>query len=176
MSTKLNMNAIMNFGTIYGIIIIAMSLIFYILGFENDDTVVSIINIVVTIAALYFFMNKYKTEIGNGFISFSVSFRTGILLTFFAGVISGFYNWIFMSFIDPGVIDKAMEQSYERFISSGMTEEQAISQLEMAKPFMTPIAMTIIGLVFFLVMGLIVSAIVSALIKKDNPNPFSEEA
>ena len=175
MSAKMNMNAIMNYGTIYGIAIVAMSLIFYILGFENDDSVVSIINLVVTIGALYFFMNKYKTEVGNGYLSFSHSFRIGILLTFFGGVISAFYNWIFMSFIDPTIIDKAMEKSYESLISSGMSEEQAITQLEMSKPFMTPIAMTIIGLLVFLVLGLIISAIVSAFIKKENPNPFSEE-
>ena len=36
MSAKINTNAIMNYGTIYGIVIIAMSLILYILGIEND--------------------------------------------------------------------------------------------------------------------------------------------
>ena len=175
MSAKMNMNAIMNYGTIYGTVIVAMSLIFYVLGFENDDSIVSVINLVVTVGVLYFFMNKYKTEVGKGFLIFSHSFRIGILLTFFGGVISAFYNWIFMSFIDPSIIDKAMEKSYESLISTGMSEEQAITQLEMSKPLMTPIAMTIIGLLVFLVLGLIISAIVSAFIKKENPNPFSEE-
>ena len=58
----------MNYGTIYGIVIIAMSLILYILGIENDGNFVFLINLAVTIGALYFFMNKYKMEVGAGFI------------------------------------------------------------------------------------------------------------
>ncbi|MFT6441900.1 MAG: hypothetical protein ACJASM_001440, partial [Salibacteraceae bacterium] len=53
----MNMNVIMNYGTIYGIIIIAMSLIFYIVGLENDNIAVFFINLVVTTGALYIFMN-----------------------------------------------------------------------------------------------------------------------
>lgn len=170
----MNMNAIMNYGTLYGILIIVTSLVFYILGFEQDNTAVSIINLVITIGGLFFFMNKYKSDVTNGFISFSKSFRSGILISLFGAILSGFYNWIFMSFIDPGVIDKAKETAYERAISGGQTEEQAIAQLEMAEPFMTPIGMTLTGLVFFIIIGLILSAIIAAFIKKDNPNPFEE--
>jgi hypothetical protein len=166
----MNMNVIMNYGTIYGIIIIAMSLIFYIVGLENDNIAVFFINLVVTTGALYIFM-----KVGAGFISFTTSFRLGILLTFFGGVISAFYNWIFLSFIDPGAIDKAKEKAYESAISNGRSAEQAITELEMAESIMTPIGMTIIALFVFLLLGLIISAIVSAFIKKENPNPFSEE-
>jgi len=175
MSSKMNMNVIMNYGTIYGIVIIAMSLIFYIVGLENDNIAVFFINLFVTIGALYIFMNKYKMEVGAGFISFTTSFRLGILLTFFGGVISAFYNWIFLSFIDPGAIDKAKEKAYESAISNGRSAEQAITELEMAESIMTPIGMTIIALFVFLLLGLIISAIVSAFIKNENPNPFSEE-
>ena len=175
MSAKINTNAIMNYGTIYGIVIIAMSLILYILGIENDGNFVFLINLAVTIGALYFFMNKYKMEVGAGFISFITSFRLGILLTFFGGVITAFYNWVFLSFIDPSSIDEAKEKAYESAISNGKSAEQAITELEMVEPFMTPIGMTLIALLGFLVMGLIISAIVSAFIKNENPNPFSEE-
>ena len=170
----MNYNALMNYGTFYGVLLIISSLVIYLLGFDSSDTVVSIISLLVSIAGLFYFMNRYKTEVANGFLSFSQAFRSGLMITLFGGILSSFYNWIFMSFIDPSVIEKAKVAAYERAISSGKTEEMAIKEIEMAEPFMTPIAMTLIGLVYFIVMGVIISLVISAIIKKDNPNPFQE--
>jgi hypothetical protein len=95
------------------------------------------------------------------------------LISVFVGIITLFFNFLMMRFIDPGLIDKSMaiaEESLEnnRFISA----DQLDDALERSRWLFTSVWSVPIGLISFSFIGFVISLITSAFLKRD-PNPVA---
>ncbi len=174
MTISKSMNALMNYGGIIGVALVCAALLVYILGLDYDSSVSNILTYGVMIGGLFFFLKKYRDEQNGGYISFSAALGAGSLMMLFAGIIGTFYNWLSISFIYPGIIDKVKEKSYEQYISMGMSEEAAIEALEQASPYLTAGWMAFFSFFGYVIMGVIFSLVISFFIKRENPNPLNE--
>ena len=115
---------------------------------------------------IYLAMNEFKKE-NQGFISYGQGLGVGTLMSAISGLISNFFSMAYMKFIDPTITDQIMKKAVEDMEKKGMPDEQIDQAMEMAKMFMNPGAMFVLGLLGTILVGFIMSLIIAAIVKKD---------
>lgn len=163
----------MKYGLIYGVALIGVSLIFYLLGTDLQSKIPQVLSYGVLLAVIIIGTKAYRDEDLGGFISYSKALGTGIVISFFGSIIVAFYMYLFFSFIDPSMTDKILETAQQQMMEKGLPDDQVEMAVEMQKKFMTPgwmFAFTILGYTFF---GFILSLITSIFIRRNQENPFN---
>lgn len=162
-----NKNIILNYGLIYGAIIIFTNLIIFVLGMTFDKTG-GIINTIILALCLIglpiFAIKKFKKE-NNGFLTWEEALKIGIGIVALGTLISIIYTHIFTGFINPTFYEQLAEFQTQKFLDVGLTEEQIESQLAMQSKFQGTIIGDALGLLFYVFIGFIVSAIAGAVMK-----------
>lgn len=153
------------YGLIGGLVIIIFSLI---TSMAMDIETSQKINwlMYIFLAAIIFLAHKYFKDNGDGFMSFGQGLGIGTITSAIAGVLTAIYSYIYMTFVDPTLMDQIMDLQRQGMEDQGMSEAQIDQALEMTSGFMTPgmmVGMTILGMIIF---GFILSLIVSAITKK----------
>ena len=159
----------MNYGAMLGIVLIAVSLIFYLLDI-TDSTISTITTSVVTLGGIYYIQIHYRMNVLGGYMSYGEALGVGTVSMIFASVISAFYLYIFLTFIDASQIDIAMEQAYNDMVERGMEEEQINQAMEFSTMLMTPGMMAVMGFLGSAFFGFIFSLITSIFTKKQDPS------
>jgi len=120
-----------------------------------------------------FAVGKFKQSNG-GYASFKDVFSTYILTGIVATAIGTVFTILLFSVIDPDfavqTMDLIIEKTYERFESSGMSDEQIeqiISRIEGSNAF--GIAGQLKSAAFSIMFNAIIALIVGAAMKKNNP-------
>lgn len=162
----------MTWGAITGIVLILYSLILY-LANQTYNRPLGSLSYILLIAGIIIGSISYRDKVLGGFISYKDAFVTGLLITVFAGILSSFFSFILMRFIDPGMVEQALVQTEEKLIERGMSEDQIEGALESTKKMIASPAMVIIGLLMFAFIGAIISLITAAFIKKEK-SPFEQ--
>lgn len=174
-NNKTLMNTAMNSGGLIGIAWIIASLLTWILSVPLDHWINNVLIYGIMIGGLFYFIQQHRDKNLGGYISYGQVVGTGTLIATFGAILYDFYFWIYLSFLNTGAIDEIKEKAYEQYISSGMSEEQAVSMLEQAAPFMSPGMMVIMGFFGTVIVALIITLILGIFLKKENPNPFEAE-
>ena len=74
----------MNYGAYLGLGLIVISFIVYILGLEEQKSIVpSLLNNFLMIGAIIYSVTVYRDSLNNGFISYSQSLKIGTSVVFF---------------------------------------------------------------------------------------------
>ncbi len=166
----------LTYGAYLGLALIVISVLLYLtnLSFESWAAWISY---AVMGAGIYFASVKYRNEVLGGVISYGGALGFGVLVAVFAGVISSFYSYIFMTFIDTEFINQAMEIGRARLEEQGQLSDEQIDQaMEAQQKFMTPGMMVGIGVLGMAFVGLIISLITSIFVKKEEkPFDFTKE-
>jgi len=171
MEQKSTLKLAMNYGAMLGMALIMLSLLFYLLGLDRE-TWVGIVSYAVMIGGLYLSLKHARDQELDGYISYSKGLGLGTLISLFAGILAAFYTYIFISFIDSGIVDFAMQEAYDNMLNQGMTEEEADQNMQIATQFMTPGMISVMGFFGYVFMGFIFSLVTSAIVKKENPDTF----
>jgi hypothetical protein len=155
------------YGSITGIILIMVSLIFYIIDVD-PSSFLNYINIALLIAAMSYSIVQFRKTQEGGFISYGRSLGCGFLTGMFASILLALYTFILFKYIDPGMIDKILAGAEDKMLEQNpnMTDEQLEMAMKYSSAFMSPIAMlilTIIGMSFW---SLIISLIISIFTRK----------
>ena len=128
----------------------------------------------ITAAALYYGVMKYRDTVLTGFISYGNAFKSSIVMLLIIAMMMGLFFLIYTSF-DHSFVQQILDKARKGMEEKGnMTDEQIEMGMKMTKLFTTAPLMglfTFIGYMFF---GCLISLITSAIVKKDNPNPFAE--
>jgi hypothetical protein len=161
----------MTYGAIIGLTLVVYSILLYITGLTFNKSL-GLLVYVVLIAGLYLGTKAYRDKVLGGFITYGKALGLGVLISVFVGIITVFFNFIMMRFVDPGLIDKYMailEETYQnsRFISA----DQVDLLVEKGRESMTAVWSLPVGVLSFSFFGFIISLITSAFVKR-NPNPF----
>lgn len=162
----------MNYGAVLGIGLVAISLIFYLVGLQ-ESSFSGYLSYAVIAVALYLSINHFRDNALGGYISYGRSLGLGALICLFASVIVGFYTYIFLAFVDQSLIDLGMKEAYNELLDSGMSEDEAAQNMEMASSFMTPgffAFSAFIGTSFF---GFIEALIISIFTKREDPDQIA---
>jgi hypothetical protein len=129
----------------------------------------------ILLAGLYFGIKAYRDKSLDGFISYGNALGLGVLITVFVGIITVFFGFIMMRYIDPELIDKYLLIAEERLAKNRfMPEDQIGPALERSRNMMTSVWSIPIGVLSFTFFGFILSLIVAAILKKEG-SPFVTE-
>ncbi|UTW60745.1 DUF4199 domain-containing protein [bacterium SCSIO 12741] len=164
----------MNYGVFLGLMLIGISVIAYVAGLKTGDSINAWSGGIVMLVGVFYFMLRFRNKDNGGFASFGQLFVVGFLTLLIAIIISSVYSYVFLTYINPEAVDEIKQVTYDRYISSGMSQEEAIKSMKMAEPFMTPLFTSLMAIVIYGFVGAGLGAIYGLILKKADPNPFRE--
>jgi Protein of unknown function (DUF4199) len=157
----------LKWGVIIGIISILYSTAIMISGQIGNQALGYVIYAIIAVG-LYMAMNDFKKE-NQGFMSYGQGLGLGVLKCTIVGLISGFFSFAYMKFIDPTITDQMMKKAIEEMEKKGLTDDQIEQAMEYSKMFMNPGVLFIVGLIGTIFIGFILSLIIAAIVKKEKP-------
>ncbi|MBE7630229.1 DUF4199 domain-containing protein [Tenacibaculum piscium] len=165
---------ILNYGLVYGGIIVFINLLIYALGmtFDTLGGIINMIALAVCIIALPILaIKKFKKE-NNGFLIWGQALKIGVGIVAVGAVISIVYTHLFTGIIEPDFYNQLTEFQTEKFLEAGLTDDQIESQLAMQAKFQGTIIGDSLGLLFYVFLGFIVSAIAGAVMKHTQEDEY----
>jgi hypothetical protein len=158
------------FGLLAGVGMIIFSLIMFITDLYMNKTV-NWIGYLILIAGMIWGTLEYRKKYAGGFLSFGKAFGSCFWIGLIAGIIGTIYFFLFVKFIHPGFVAELLDQSRANMLEArpDMSEEEMEQALAMSQKFMSPIMMTIWGLVTYIAMSAILGLILGLFLKKEDP-------
>lgn len=136
-------------------------------GLQNDfqedlGWVSSLGSIVLVVSILYLAIREYRQDNG-GYLAYSTGLGISSLTGVIAGLGGGLFNYIYMTFIDQGVMERQMELVREKWEEQGLSASQIAQAEKMTSFMMGPgfqfVTVVLVTLLFYFIFGLIVSGI-----------------
>jgi len=170
------MKPFLKYGLITAAAGIVISMITYLLGLDKTSTgeYIGYLNIIVMIAGMIMAVKEKRENELGGFIEFGQAFSTATMTVLIAAAITSVYTYLYVSVINPGFREYTMQKQIEKMEAKGMAQEQIDVAMSYTEKFMTPTMMAIFTFLGGMVVGIILALIIAAIMKKSNPNPFSE--
>jgi hypothetical protein len=162
----------MLYGAYLGISFILLSLIYYALKFESS-MLSSLITIIVIFVWISIGTKNHRASLG-GFITYSGALGSSMVIILFAGVISAFFTYVFLAFIEPETIANSIIEMENQMIENGDDEKTITAAVKMYKKFATPGFFAFFAFLGHMLMGFLIALIASIFLKRKNPNPFAE--
>jgi hypothetical protein len=161
-----------NNGVVLGVASVIYSLVIYATGNHlNPHWSGSLITGAIFIGVIFYGIKQFK-EANGGFLTWGEGVKIGVGIAVLGGLIVVIYNYLFMSFIEPDLMNQLMEVQNQAFLDQGMTEEQIEAANEMSQAFQTPGIMAAVGIISYAIGGFIVSAITAAIMKKSEEESY----
>ena len=157
----------LKWGVIIGIISILYSTAIMVSGQIGNQVLGYLVYLIIAVG-IYLAINDFKKE-NQGFISYGQGLGLGVLKCTIVGLISGFFTFAYMKFIDPTITEQMMKKAVEEMEKKGLPDDQIEKAMEYSKMFMNPGVLFIVGLIGTVFIGLILSLIIAAILKKDKP-------
>jgi hypothetical protein len=164
----------MTYGAIIGLSLIVYSTLLYIAG-QTFNKTLEYFQYAILLVGIYIGIKVYRDKSLDGFISYGNALGLGVLITVFVGIITVFFSFIMMRYIDPGLVDKYMLAAEEQLENSRFVNEDQIDiVLERSRKMVTAVWSIPIGVITFTFIGFILSLIVAVILKKEG-SPFIAE-
>ena len=123
----------MTFGAIIALILVVYGILLYILDLTFNK-VLGYVQYVVLFIGIFLATKTYRDKSLGGFISYGKALGFGVLISVFVGIVTIFFGYIMMRYIDPGLIDKYLVIAEERLQNSRfIPEDQIPDALERSK-------------------------------------------
>ncbi|WP_320052259.1 DUF4199 domain-containing protein [uncultured Acetobacteroides sp.] len=157
-------------GAILGLISILFVVITYMTGdIYKGNVWLSVLSMVISIAALVYFALSYRKTACGGFITYGNAFIYCWLTYIFAGVLSIAFMVLLQTVIEPNYMEKMADVQREMLLKKGLSDSQVEQSIAMASKFQTPLYIAIIGFLGNALVGLVISLITAIFVKKDKP-------
>ena len=163
----------MNYGAYLGLALIVISFIVYILGLEEQKSVlISLLSYFIIFIGIGNSLIIYKNNYNDEFLSYSKYIKIGTTVAFFASVIVAFYQLIYVNFINTEFIENALKITEQEILNSDpeISDADLDMALSMTQKMLQPqwmITLSVLGGTF---MGFFYSLIISFFVKKQDPN------
>ena len=126
------------------------------------------ISLAIFLGVLYMAFQEYK-KLGDGFMSFGQGTGIGTWAVLISSLINAPFSYIYISFVNPTIIDTIREQQIMQFEEQGMSDAQIEQTMEFTSMFLSPGAIALMGLIFGFIFGFIATLIMAAILKKNRP-------
>jgi len=172
----------MNYGSILGLFLAAISVLFFAFGnFDFDKPVLFwIINTLVIISFLIFSIIQYRDIYCDKFLSYSESVKIAVTVTVFASFVLGFYKVIFIMFITPEYIDLYIQTAEQQVLENadaveklGLSVDDLLDELESSRANYKPFWIMTNEIINKAIGGLLLGLIISIFTKKENLNKIA---
>lgn len=161
------MSTSLRYGMFMSIIGIAFTVILIAVGSNPFDR--SWMNWIPTLisVAIVVLAHQYFKEKGDGYMTYGQGLGIGFLSIFMSVLLGALFSFVYINFIDPGVMDEVWQKAQQQMEEQGQNEEAIEMGLKWGKMLFWP--MYLLGGAF---MALIIGLIVSIFTQKKNPEPF----
>ncbi|MDG1719533.1 MAG: DUF4199 domain-containing protein, partial [Flavobacteriales bacterium] len=159
----------MNYGAVLGLFLVAIAVIMWSVGADDKQSVIpNLLNNGITIAFITYAIIQYREINNNGFITYAESLKLGTTVAFFSSIIMAFYQFIYISYLDPNSLSEIMKITEQSMLESDpeISDERLDKALQMTSKFMQPHWMMILGTLGGTFMGFLYSLIISIFVKK----------
>jgi len=164
----------MIYGLYLALALTLFSVITYVTGLILNPKI-GYVSIALTIIGIVIAQILYRNRELNGAITYGQALGFGVAIMLFTGIVTALYTLVLYTFIDPSLIDQMKAAQEEAMLAKGLTEDQIDAAMSMASKMMSPVWMSIMGLVGSVFSGTIISLITSIFIKKQpNLDAFDE--
>ena len=163
------------YGLIGALVLIIISLILNMAGMgagSGSSTMSSLVSILVFAGVVYVALKKHRDEDLGGFMTYGRAIGLGTLTCLIMGLIGSVFTFIYISYIDPTVMDMALEQARAQYETMGMDDEQIDQAMSYAEKFTSPPIVAIMSVVSYVFIGFLASLIVGAILKKNRPEVY----
>jgi hypothetical protein len=157
----------LKWGVIIGIINILYSTAIMVSGQIGNQAMGYAVYLIIGVG-IYLALNDFKKE-NFGFMSYGQGLGLGTMMSAIVGIISGFYSFAYMKFIDTTITDQILKNAEHEMEKKGLPDDQIEQAMEYSKMFMSPGVMFIAGVFFTVLLGFILALIIAAIMKKDKP-------
>ena len=157
----------LKWGAIGGLLSFIFTLITKYTGLEDDFSetlgwVSTIFTLIINVTILVLALREVRSE-NDGFMTYGQGLGSSALLGAIWGVIAGGFNYIYLQFIDQGVIQKQLDLARERLEEQGLSESQIEDAEKITKMMMGPgvqfVIVVLVTILFMFILGLIVSGV-----------------
>lgn len=166
----MNSSSLLPFAFKFGVgivfLMIIHSLLLFILDVQ-DVTSLQYISYLIVIAGLIWAIKAYRDDQLDGHVGYGQAVGAATTVTVVFSLLYGIYTYIFVKFIDPGIVDKIMERTEEAMIKQGQSDEAIERALKWTKAMTTPFMMALWSVITYFFAGLVTSLIASAFLKKE---------
>jgi ethanolamine transporter EutH len=168
--TKSHSRHTLNYGLITGGVLIVFSLLLYALDLWSNRWL-AFLSYLILLVMMYLGTKAFRDNLQGGFISFGKGFNVAFMIGLFAAIVLVIYNYLFFKFFDPSAVEKMMEMAEEqmRTRQPDISEDDLETAMGFANKFMTPAAISVMGLIYNIIASLILGLLVAAGVRKDAP-------
>ena len=159
-------------GLIVGALLVMVALIVW-MGNMEESRAMRYLNWFVIIGSIYYTMKIWRDKFNGGVIKYGKALGYGVAVMFLASILFGFYNIIYMNYLDPDIIAKSMDMLEESYYHMGFSEERIELAMDMAIALQTPVFQGFSAILGTTFMGFLVSLIVALFVRREG-DPFSE--
>jgi len=156
---------------IYGILLAAAVIVFSLILFLIDVDKQSWINYfsyVIMIGAIFYAQKTFRDKILNGFISYGKAFMVGLLTAAFSSIFIAVWTYVFISYINPGMVEEIIQMAEQKMMEQGMTDLQIDQATKMTSFMYSPLWMTFMAVFGNIFAGAIISLITAIFVKKED--------
>ncbi len=161
----------LNYGLLLGLFSVLLSVIVYSMDSYMEKPAWSTILITfVGFGITFYSIYQYRKEL-SGYINIGQAMKMGVAVALIGGVISAISNYIFMTYIEPDMIERMIELGRSQIEESGqnLTDDQIEMSLEMSRKFMQPWVMASMAIISSIFMGVIYSLVSGLILQKKKP-------
>jgi ABC-type phosphate/phosphonate transport system permease subunit len=157
------------YGIYLGFALIVYSLLLFLLDVDQQSWV-KWISYVIMAGGLFWAMVSIRDKELGGYATYGKAFGIGFWTALFAAIISGIFTYIYVIYIDPGLIDEILLKAEESILESNpdMSDEQFEMALSMTEKFTSPVMITVWAFVANVIFGTILSLIIAIFAKREN--------
>ncbi len=127
-----------------------------------------VVAIGLTIGLVIYIIRQHRDKELGGYISFGRAFLVAFVALLIASLISGIFNFIYVSYIDPGYLDSILSATEEMMTSMGAPADIVDQEMAKMREKMTPTGFLTQSLTYGII-GSAVIALISAAIMKRKP-------
>lgn len=165
-------DTVLRYGGYNGLIAIALSMAFYLLGVNvfsmSGMLTASVLPIAASVTMAVLAIKHQRDQLDGGFIKYGKALLVGLTVVFIGSFVSSIWNYLLATVIDPGYIDK-MKESFANSSFGSSVPPEAMEEALAGFDKIGDLTQTLIsGAGGGLVWGLIVGLIVAAVLKKEN--------
>ena len=155
------------FGLLTGLASVILSFILFVT--ETDQTPAKWLSLLILVGAMVAAHNFYKQQ-NQGFMNYGEGLVIGMVMGGVSGIISTAFTYVYMTFIEPGYMNRVMDTARaEMEKNEGVSEEQIDQALGMMQKFSSGGWLVVVGIVGAVVFGLLTALAVSAFTKHVRP-------
>ena len=154
----------LRYGVIGGVVVSVLSLAFSFVGMA-DHWSNAVVGILVLIGTMIWAQLSYRSS-EQPPVDYGEALGVAVVTTLYLSIVGAIYTVIYMTVIDPDVVERSIEAGAAQMREMGMTEEQIEEQLSMSRAMSGPLVSALSSIAGNVILGIIIGLISSIFMRK----------